>query len=113
MSKLGICEICGRVVILTAYDVCYRCRGQRQREVELIFNHLKEHRGASINTIAAATGVNAALVLKLVQKGNLEVFRPAFSKRCEKCGQAIDEGKFCKNCASGIKAGIKNKAKKK
>jgi hypothetical protein len=111
MSKLGICEICGRVVILTAYDVCYRCRGQRQREVEAIFNYLKEHRGASINNIAEATGVNAGLVLKMVQKGNLEVFRPAFSKHCQSCGQAIQEGKFCKECGRGIKQAMKSRKK--
>lgn len=79
--------------------------------MELIFNYLKDHRGASINTIAACTGVNTALVLKLVQKGNLEVFRPAFAKRCEKCGQAIDEGKYCQECGRGIKAAAKAKMK--
>jgi rRNA maturation endonuclease Nob1 len=103
MSNLGICEICGRVVILTAFDVCHRCRGQRQKEVEAIFNHIKEHRGASINAIAEATGVNPALVLKLVQKGNLEVYRPAFGRACAKCGQLIQEGKYCENCGRGLK----------
>jgi len=73
----GICDICGRNIILTAFDVCYQCRDQRMREIQRVLDYIKEHRNSNISTVAAETGVEASLVLKMMQRGSLQVKRGA------------------------------------
>src|SRR5258708_25156021 len=90
----GQCEICGNVVILDAYDVCFRCRGQRQKEYDKVIGYLKDHRGSDVNIIAEATGVAPRLVLKLLRKGSVQVFQGAVQPKCARCGKTIDGGRY-------------------
>lgn len=71
-SSLGACERCGRLVVLTKFTLCYRCRKNEKLEVERALAYLKEHKGATLNSIAQATGVDPSLVLKLIQGGRME-----------------------------------------
>jgi hypothetical protein len=73
----GICEICGRNIILTAFDVCYQCREQRLGEIQRVLDFIKEHRNSNIAVVAEATGVEASLVLKMMQRGSLMVRKPS------------------------------------
>ncbi len=99
----GVCEICGRTVLLSAFDTCYACRGQRERQYEKVLEYLKGHPGSNIDLIAAATGVEPKLVLKLLQKGSLKVAKDAYKPKCQSCGRPVDSGRFCRDCARSAK----------
>jgi hypothetical protein len=71
-STLGTCERCGRLVVLTKFTLCYECRQDEKRDVDVALAYLKEHRGATLNVIAGATGVDPAIILKLIQGGRME-----------------------------------------
>jgi hypothetical protein len=73
----GICEICGRDIILTAFDVCYQCREQRMAEIQRVLDYIKDHRNCNIAVVAEATGVEASLVLKMMQRGSLMIRKPS------------------------------------
>lgn len=95
----GTCEICGRVIVLTAFDVCWNCREQRLNEIQAILNYIKDHRNANITDVAGATGVDAQLVLRLMRKGTLQVKGGPEGLRCEKCRRPIARGRYCDQCA--------------
>src|SRR5258708_556401 len=72
-SNIGRCERCGKLVILTKYTLCYACRQDEKADVDRALQYLKLHRGASLNFIAAGTGVDPQIILKLIQGGRFEV----------------------------------------
>jgi hypothetical protein len=108
----GTCEICGRVIVLTAFDVCWNCREQRLAEMESILNYIKDHRNANITDVAKAAGVDPQLVLRLMQKGSLQVRKGPESQRCQTCHRPIEKGRFCDKCAGFAKPAAKPAKKK-
>jgi len=63
---------CGRLVILDKFTLCYDCRRDEKQQVDKALDYLKDHRGATLQQIAMATGVDPQLVLKLIQGGRME-----------------------------------------
>lgn len=72
-SQIGRCDRCGKMVVFTKYTLCYECRQDEKAEVDRALEYLKTHRGASLNVIAEMTGVDPALVLRLIRGGRMEV----------------------------------------
>jgi len=72
-SAIGACDGCGRPIILSKFTLCYDCRRKEKDDVDKALDYLKTHRGASLQTVAAATGVDAQLVLRLIRGGRMEV----------------------------------------
>jgi hypothetical protein len=72
-SDLGACEQCGRALILNKFTLCYECRHQEKLGVDKALDYLKTNRGATLNEVALATGVDPQLVLKLLRSGRMEV----------------------------------------
>jgi len=73
VSDIGGCERCGRPVILSKFTLCYDCRHQEKLDVDKALDYLKTHRGATLQQVAEATKVDAALVLRLIRGGRMEV----------------------------------------
>jgi hypothetical protein len=73
VSSLGACDNCGRAVIFNKFTLCYECRHQEKLDVDRALDYLKSHRGATLNEVSLATGVDPQLVLKLIRGGRMEV----------------------------------------
>jgi len=71
-KTLGACERCGNLVVLTKFTLCYNCRRLEKQEMDKALEYLRFHRGASLNQIANATGVDSNLILKLIHSGIAE-----------------------------------------
>ncbi len=71
-SAIGGCERCGKMVVLTKFTLCYDCRKQEKEEVDKALDFLKTHRGATLQMVADATGVDPKLVLRLIRGGRVE-----------------------------------------
>lgn len=71
-SVLGRCDRCGKMIIFNKFTLCYECRQDEKKEVDLAMDYLKTHRGATLNAVADATGVDPSLVLKLIRGGRVE-----------------------------------------
>ncbi len=74
-SAIGTCERCGRPIVFSKFTLCYECRSLEKADVERALDYLKTHRGASLETVAKATGVDPQLVLKLIRGGRMEVMQ--------------------------------------
>ena len=72
-SVIGRCERCDKIIVFTKFTLCYECRQDEKAEVERVLEYLKTHRGATLNFIAEATGVDPQMILKLIQGGRVEV----------------------------------------
>ena len=72
-SAIGACERCGRPVVFNKFTLCYECRALEKDDVEKALLYLKTHRGATLETVALATGVDPQLVLRLIRGGRMEV----------------------------------------
>jgi hypothetical protein len=72
-SAIGLCENCGRPVVLSKFTLCYDCRHQEKVDVDKALDYLKIHRGATLQQVSAATGVDAQIVLRLIRGGRMEV----------------------------------------
>jgi hypothetical protein len=80
-SKVGLCDQCGRAIVLSKFTLCYECRHQEKLDADVALDYLKEHRGASLAEVAAATGVDAQLILRLIRGGRMEVMGKAKGKK--------------------------------
>ena len=72
-SDIGACTRCGRAIIFNKFTLCYECRHQEKLDVDRALEYLKSHRGATLNDVSLATGVDPQLVLKLIRGGRMEV----------------------------------------
>jgi hypothetical protein len=72
-SNIGTCEKCGKLVVFTKYTLCYDCRRDEKVQVDKAMEYLKTHRGATLQMVAEATGVDPKIVLRLIRGGRLEV----------------------------------------
>ena len=81
---VGVCERCGKGVILNKFTLCYDCRRWEKEQVDLALDYLKDHRGASLNQVSEATGVDSDLVLKLVKAGRDQTLEKTLREKMEK-----------------------------
>jgi hypothetical protein len=91
-ASIGACERCGRAIVLNKFTLCYDCRHQEKLDVDKALDYLKEHRGATLNQVAEATGVDAQLVLKLIRGGRMEVVAQERLKRMEALARNSGKG---------------------
>ncbi|HTB33348.1 MAG TPA: hypothetical protein VK842_00660 [bacterium] len=80
-SHTGLCDQCGRAIVLSKFTLCYECRHQEKLDADQALDYLKEHRGASLAEVAAATGVDAQLILRLIRGGRMEVMAKGKGKK--------------------------------
>jgi hypothetical protein len=83
-SSIGRCERCDKIIVFTKFTLCYECRQDEKAEVGRVLEYLKLHRGATLNFIAEATGVDPQLVLKLIQGGHVEVAAKGSQKQLKR-----------------------------
>lgn len=72
-SDIGACDGCGRLIVLSRFTLCYDCRHKQKEDVDKALDYLKDHRGATLQQVAEATGVDSQLVLRLIRGGRMEV----------------------------------------
>lgn len=71
-NAAGRCENCDKMIVLTKYTLCYDCRQIEKAEVDKAVAFLATHRGATLQNVADATGVDPQLILRLIRGGRVE-----------------------------------------
>ena len=94
------CRSCGRMFnYIGESKVCPACRQAAEEDYERTRDFIRDNPGASINEVAEECNVTMNQIQNWVRQERLE-----FSKssgvifHCEKCGEPIRGGRFCKNC---------------
>ncbi|MBX5436708.1 MAG: hypothetical protein IRZ33_05760 [Alicyclobacillaceae bacterium] len=97
------CARCGRIYTRVRRDICPKCVAEEDRAFTLVRSYLSEHRNADMAELTEATGVDASLVVALIQNGRLILRNnPNLSYPCERCGEPTQSGRFCRRCAKEL-----------
>ena len=91
--ELSTCIECGRSFgSKNGEKLCKRCS---EKKVDDDFKKVR----ADIKVVSEETGVEEAIILKLLRQDRLEVVDEATSIiKCRSCGKPIKSGKLCENC---------------
>lgn len=108
------CVRCGRMFQKTTNSrVCMDCKDAEEQAYRLVRDYLEQHPGADIKSVAAGTGVDEAIVLKLLQDGRLVAMgdlAAGMSINCERCGGPTTSGRMCGACIELLGQAFKNSA---
>lgn len=112
--SLSNCSRCGRMFQRTAGGrVCFECKETEEHAYRLVRDFLEQQPGANIAAVAEGTGVDEAVVLKLLQDGRLVALGDLTSGmaiECRRCGKATAAGKYCPTCVDLMGQALKNSA---
>jgi flagellar operon protein (TIGR03826 family) len=99
------CKRCGKVFNYVGVAVCNECTQQEQEDFEKVREYLFNHQNSTTIEVTNATGVDPKVISRLVKEGRLLVDNIADGDelKCEKCGQAILNGRFCEKCVAEMK----------
>ena len=97
------CTRCGRL-FTGLEDVCPTCSAREQEEFERVRSYLSRHHGATIAEVSGQTGVAVAQIYRWVRAGRLKVSTEQLggALRCERCGEPIESGRFCRRCLGEV-----------
>ncbi|MEB3328833.1 MAG: hypothetical protein VKQ33_06335 [Candidatus Sericytochromatia bacterium] len=85
--------------------ICPGCQDQEEQAYAALCEWLQEHPGASVADASAATGVDEAMVLRLLRDGRvtlLELLRAEDQPTCRRCARPIAGGHMCPACARAL-----------
>lgn len=100
------CKECGSLCVENLQSLCGRCRHEYLEAEIVVADYLRSHKNASLEEIHKATNIKLHTILKLIQEGRIIEGELAYS--CERCGQSINSGRFCKGCEAGIVNSLKS-----
>lgn len=104
---LDNCPRCGRLYVKNPQRLCPACLQQEEEEYQKVRAYLKEHPDCTLFEVAEATGVEESTILRFLRQGRISASgNPNLGLQCERCGEPIDEGRLCKQCAEELAQGF-------
>jgi len=83
--------------------VCPACREKMEEKFQEVKDYIREHKGVSINQVAAECDVDANQIRQWLREDRLEVTPDsAIMLACEACGAPIRSGRFCEKCTGNM-----------
>lgn len=108
------CKKCGRAFGADGNDLCTRCRYDSEDAFKLVKEYLYEHPRASVSEVSDETGVSEKLILQFLREERIEIVEGDNTfLDCEKCGDSITSGRYCKSCIDKMKKEFSNVVKRK
>jgi ribosomal protein L32 len=101
MNQLKNCPECGKIYVENPGGLCPLCRELELEAEDKVAQFMRKVSTASIDEIAAATGVKEKIILRMISRGRI-VGNCQISYPCEMCGTAITTGRVCTKCSKNI-----------
>lgn len=108
-GKLANCVRCDALFVQSTRDVCPKCYQEIEKDYEKCSHFLRkrENRGSTMQQLSEATGVSVKQITRFIREGRISIANlPNLGYPCENCGEPIQKGTFCDNCARGLKREI-------
>ena len=104
-GKMKNCQTCGKIfVAVHGARLCPDCREKEEKMESVVINYVRDNPGVKIPKVMEDTGASESLIKRLIREGRFEDAGLSFKYPCERCGEAIDTGKFCRKCAAEMAA---------
>lgn len=101
------CKECGRLFNSVMRDICPDCMRKDDMDFLKVSGFLREHRGASPDEVHEETEVALDKIYRFIRDGRLIASNfPGMTYPCERCGNPIQAGRFCRTCTNEIQQGF-------
>lgn len=99
------CKGCGILCVETANKLCPACQ-QKYLDAEVaVAEYLRSHANSTLNEVHEATKVEKQIIIAMIQAGRIIEGQLAYP--CERCGEAISCGRYCKSCEEEVLEALK------
>jgi flagellar operon protein (TIGR03826 family) len=98
MDNIRNCPQCGKIFAYLGRNLCPACIEKEEEDYKVVRRYVREHPGASINEVAAATEVEEEKILAFLRDGRLHSKGIKIDLTCERCGKIITTGRYCAQC---------------
>ncbi|MCL2060901.1 MAG: MerR family transcriptional regulator [Oscillospiraceae bacterium] len=105
MPELKNCRRCNKVFSFVAgLPICPSCTREDERIFDEVSMYIRDNPGVPLTVVSKELKISYDKLMKYVKEGRLQIRSEsgAFYKFCEKCGEMIMHGKFCKKCERHI-----------
>ncbi|WP_066505932.1 TIGR03826 family flagellar region protein [Abyssisolibacter fermentans] len=109
------CKKCGKIYKYDGFSMCLKCRQEEEEEFKKVREYIYDNPSATIPIISEDTGVNTKKILRYLREGRLAIKNNNNNLilACERCGVAINTGRFCEKCAVEIQNELNSSIKQK
>jgi hypothetical protein len=108
--SLANCSRCGVMYQKQmGQKICAGCLGQDEVTYQTICDFLEDHPASSIPVISEATGIEGAVILRLLQSGRLATLgdlAAGIKGDCNQCGEP-SLARYCDVCLAGMSRAFK------
>ena len=107
-SMLINCKKCNR--LFSSKDgstLCSRCSDVIDDGFGRVREYIYENPTSSLKDVSHGTGVEADAILKWIREGKIILSDRSNISFCERCGVAIDGGRYCGKCIKELSEGLK------
>ncbi|MFI3231561.1 MAG: MerR family transcriptional regulator [bacterium] len=105
-SNLNIknCRECGKIFSgAPLTKICPDCVKVDEENFKKVRAYVNTHKGADMNVVAEETQVPKESIMGYLRSGKLQASKGLNDAlACQKCGKAINTGKFCVDCSSSM-----------
>ena len=104
------CPRCRSLFQYTSGDpICQKCKDLEEREFQVVRKFVRDNPKSTISETSKETHVSTKLIVKFIKQDRLQVSPESpMVVECERCGEMIKSGKFCKACAKELAQGLGN-----
>ncbi|HYF84390.1 MAG TPA: TIGR03826 family flagellar region protein [Clostridia bacterium] len=109
MAEIRNCPRCGKIFTCLGRPICGNCIATEENEFKVVKEYVYDNPGATISEVSNETEVSVEKIMRFLREERLEI-RSENSNlllECERCGRAINSGRFCENCKGEINKDFK------
>ena len=109
MAEIRNCPRCGKIFSYIGRPICHNCLESEENEFKIVKEYIYDNPGATISEVAQETEVSIEKIMRFLREERLEIKSENSNLllECERCGRAINSGRFCDNCKDEINKDFK------
>jgi flagellar operon protein (TIGR03826 family) len=109
MAEIRNCPRCGKIFTYINRPICHSCMENEENEFKVVKDYIYDNPGATISEVSQETEVSVEKIMRFLREERLEISSENSNMllECERCGRAINSGRFCENCKEDINKGFK------
>ncbi len=100
MAEIKNCPRCGKIFTYLGRPICGKCMETEENEFKVVKEYVYDNPGATISEVSQETEVTVEKIMRFLREERLEIKSENSNMvlECERCGRAINSGRFCENC---------------
>lgn len=109
MAEIRNCPRCGKIFTYIGRTICQNCMETEENEFKVVKEYIYDNPGATISEVAQETEVSVEKIMRFLREERLEIKSENSNMilECERCGRAINSGRFCEECKGDISKDFK------